>query len=94
MSETVPVADFRRRLSELLDSVVDRRDHVVITRNGRPAAAVVPIDEYEALEETAEILADPETMAAIEEGLEDFERGRVHEWKDVRQELQARRPRS
>ena len=38
----------------------------------RPAAALVPIDEYEALEETAEILsdqADQATLAAIEVGL-------------------------
>ena len=37
-----------------------------MTRNGKPAAVVVPVDEYEALEETAEILSDPDTMAAIE----------------------------
>lgn len=36
----------------LLVDVADRRDHVLITRNGNPAAALVPIDEYEAFEET------------------------------------------
>jgi hypothetical protein len=28
----------------LLDDVSDRRDHVLVTRNGTPAAALVPID--------------------------------------------------
>jgi antitoxin YefM len=49
MAKTVPVREFRSRLSELLSDVADRRDHVLVTRNGKPAAALVPIDEYEAL---------------------------------------------
>ena len=69
MAKTVPVREFRSRLSELLSDVADRRDHVLVTRNGRPAAALVPIDEYEALEETAEILSDSATLTAIEAGL-------------------------
>ena len=64
MAKTVPVREFRTKLSELLSDVADRRDHVLVTRNGKPAAALVPIDEYEALEETAEILSDSATLAA------------------------------
>lgn len=33
--------------------VSGRRDRVLVTRNGVPAATLVLIDEYEALEETA-----------------------------------------
>lgn len=40
-----------------------------------PAVALVPIDEYEALEETAEILSDPDALSALEAGLADLERG-------------------
>jgi len=36
----------------------------------------LPVGEYEALEETAEILSDPEMLAAIEEGRQEVERGR------------------
>jgi antitoxin YefM len=91
MAKTVPVREFRRRLSELLDDVTDRRDHVVVTRNGRPAAALVPIDEYDALEETAEILSDRETLDALEAGLDDLERGDTVSLEDLRRELADRR---
>ena len=94
MAKIVPVREFRRNLAELLSDVADRRDHVLVTRNGRPAAALVPVDEYEALEETAEILSDPETMAAIEAGRAELERGETVEWDDVRRELAERRPSS
>lgn len=69
MAKTVPVRELRSNLSSLLDDVSDRRDHVLVTRNGTPAAALVPIDEYEALEETAEVLSDPDALSALEAGL-------------------------
>jgi prevent-host-death family protein len=92
VAKTVPVREFRSRLSELLGDVADRRDHVLVTRNGKPAAALVPIDEYEALEETAEILSDPETLAAIEAGLAELAREETVTLTDLRHELAQRRP--
>jgi antitoxin YefM len=87
----VPVREFRSRLSELLSDVADRRDHVLVTRNGRPAAALVPIDEYEALEETAEILSDRDSLAALEAGIGELERGETVSLEDLRRELAERR---
>jgi prevent-host-death family protein len=91
VAKTVPVREFRTNLSQLLSDVADRRDHVLVTRNGKPAAALVPIDEYEALEETAEILSDSATLAAIEAGLADLARGDTVTLADLRTELAHRR---
>ena len=70
MTKTVPVKDLRRDLGPLLDEVSDRREHIVVTRHGRPAAVIIPHDEYTALEETADVLADPDAMDALTEGLD------------------------
>jgi antitoxin YefM len=91
MAKTIPVREFRSNLAELLSDVADRRDHVVVTRNGRPAAALVPIDEYQALEETAEILSDAETLDALQAGLDELARGEAIEFDDMRRELAERR---
>jgi antitoxin YefM len=91
MAKTVPVREFRSNLAELLSDVADRRDHVVVTRNGRPAAALVPVDEYEALEETAEILSDPDALSALEAGLAELARDETVSLDDVRRELAERR---
>ncbi len=91
MTKTIPVREFRSNLAEVISDVADRRDHVVVTRNGRPAAALVPIDEYEALEETAAILSDPATMDALQAGLGELERGETVEFEDLRRELAERR---
>jgi prevent-host-death family protein len=87
----VPVREFRTRLSELISDVADRRDHVLVTRNGKPAAALVPIDEYEALEETAEILSDSAALAAVQAGLTDLAAGESVTLDELRRELAERR---
>ena len=91
MAEHVPVREFRSRLSELLDAVADRREHILVTRNGKPAAALVPIDEYDALEESAEILSDADALGAIEQGLAELQRDEVVSLEDLRAELAGRR---
>ena len=73
--QTLPLAEIKRRLSEIVDGVEQRHERVVLTRNGRPAAVLVSPDDLEALEETLDILSDPEAMAAIRKGLSEIEQG-------------------
>jgi antitoxin YefM len=94
MAKQVPAREFRTRLSEFLDDVADRRDHVVVTRNGAPAAVLVPVDEYDALEETADLLSDPNALAAIEDGLAELKRNETVTLDELRDELAERRRRA
>lgn len=87
MTKFVPVHELRANLSSVLDEVGDRREAVLVTRNGTPTAAILSIDEYRGLEETMEILSDPETIAAIEEGLAEISRGETVTLDELRREL-------
>jgi prevent-host-death family protein len=89
-----PGARAAQQPQQLLDDVSDRRDHVLVTRNGTPAAALVPIDEYKALEETAEVLSDPDALSALEAGLAEIERDETVTLTELRSELAERRPTS
>ncbi len=91
VAKTIPVREFRSNLAELLSDVADRRAHVVVTRNGRPAAALVPIDEYQALEETAEILSDTAIVDSLQAGLDELARGETIELDDLRRDLAEKR---
>lgn len=75
----------------MLGDVAERREHLVVTRHGHAAAAIVPIDEYEALEETADILSDPDALAALETGLAQIERGETVTLEELRAELEQLR---
>lgn len=87
MAKTVHSRELRAGLAGYLDEVASRREHLLVTRRGVPAVAIIPIDEYEALEETATILSDPDALDAIEEGLADIGRGDVVSLEDLRAEL-------
>jgi prevent-host-death family protein len=66
MSDRVlPLAEIKKRLSEIVDGIEERHDRVVLTRNGRPAAVLMSPDELESLEETLDILSDPAAMREL-----------------------------
>lgn len=87
MVRVIPFTEARARLTELLDEVEARHEHVVITRNGRPAAVVISTEEWEALEETLEVLDDEATLGALRESEEDVKAGRLFSLDEVRREL-------
>lgn len=58
-----------------------------MTRSGRPADVLVPVDEFEGLLETLEILADQELSRSIARGLKDAEEGRLVEHEELWGEL-------
>jgi antitoxin YefM len=46
------LAEAKDKLSALVNDVSSTHEHYTITRNGRPVAVVLPIDDLESLEET------------------------------------------
>ncbi len=87
MAKTIPFTEARSKLSELLDDLERRHEHVVITRNGRPAGVLIPAAEFEAIEESLEILQDEELLHALRESEDDVKAGRLSTISEVRREL-------
>lgn len=91
MSDVVlPLAEIKKRLSEIIDGVEDRHDRVVLTRHGRPAAVIISPDELEALEETLDLLSDPTAMREIREAEAALESGDVVSAEDLRAKYSKR----
>jgi antitoxin YefM len=74
---TLPLAEIKKRLSEIVDGVEQRHERVVLTRNGRPAAVILSPEDLEALEETLEILSDPKAVREIRKAEAELDRGDV-----------------
>ncbi len=75
MTRTLPISEVKTQLPKLVKGVQERDDEIVITRNGRPAAMLLSMDQYEGLRETLEILSDPKAMAQIRRSEAYFRRG-------------------
>jgi prevent-host-death family protein len=87
VARTVPFTEARGKLTELIDELGLVHDHIVITRNGRPAAVMLSPREYEMLQETIEVLGDEETLEALEESERDVAAGRLYSLDEVKREL-------
>jgi antitoxin YefM len=67
MSETLPLAEVKAKLSEMVDRVEHTHDRITVTRNGRPAAVLISPDELASLEDTLDLLSDADAMAQLRE---------------------------
>ena len=74
---TLPLAEIKKRLSEIVDGVEQKHDRVVLTRNGRPAAVILSPDDLESLEETLAILSNPGAMQDIRRADSEIDQGDV-----------------
>jgi prevent-host-death family protein len=74
---TLPVADARANLSKLIDEAGTTHERFEITRNGRRAAVLIGVDDYDAMCETIAVLSDPALFRSHEEGQQALSDGDV-----------------
>ncbi len=67
MVKTLSLSEVKTRLPELVAGVQEREEEVVVTKNGRPAAVLVNVQEYARLKETLDVLSDPALLHQIAE---------------------------
>jgi antitoxin YefM len=74
--KTMTYSESRANYAATLDSVIDDREEVVITRAGREPVVIVALSEYETLQETAYLLRSPENARRLVSAIEDLEADR------------------
>ncbi len=75
VSEQMPLADVKNRLSEVVDRLEREHGRVVITKHGHPAAVVISVDDLESLEETLDIMDSAGVLADIRDSLAEISDG-------------------
>ena len=69
VSEQMPLADVKHRLSEVVDRLEREHGRVVITKHGHPAAVVISVEDLESLEETLDVMGSAALLDDIREAL-------------------------
>lgn len=90
MSDTLPLAEVKAKFSEMIDRVAHTHDRITVTRNGRPAAVIISPEDLAALEDTLELLSDPEAMQQLRESRDAYAAGDFVEGNELRVRYQAR----
>jgi len=75
VSEQMPLADVKNRLSEVVDRLEREHGRVIITKHGHPAAVVISIEDLESLEETLDIMDSAALLADIRQSLAELSAG-------------------
>jgi len=65
MTESMAFSEAKAHLSELAERVEREHERILVTRNGRPSFVLVSPDDLGSIEETLDILRDPELVASI-----------------------------
>jgi antitoxin YefM len=71
------ITDFREKLKEYLDRVLDNREALIISRPKKENVVVISQEEYESLRETAYLLSSPKNAARLHEALQQLEQGKT-----------------
>ncbi len=79
MTEMLSLAHIKAHLSEVVDRVEHHHDRVVLTRNGRPAAILLSPDDLDALEDTLDLLSDPQALKEIHQARAEIAQGHLLE---------------
>lgn len=80
----------RDHLSEYVDRAEGEHERVVLTRNGRPAAVLIGYEDLAALEETLDILGDPNARKELAEAEEAAASGDVIQGVEAVRNLRPR----
>ena len=86
---TQSLRDVRDHLSEVIDRVEHQHERVVVTRNGKPAAVIVSPEDLAQLQETIDVLSDPQALADIREADAAYARGDVVRGADAVRHLRS-----
>ncbi len=72
---TMSYTESRARYAEVLDSVANDREEVIITRAGHEPVVMVSLEDYESLRETAYLMRSPTNARRLLDAMERLETG-------------------
>ena len=73
--KTISFSQSRAEYAKTLDTVVNDREEVIVTRAGHDPVVIVALDEYESLKETAYLLKSPANARRLLDAIERLESG-------------------
>jgi antitoxin YefM len=91
MSTTLPLAEVKTHLSELVGRVTGQHERVTVTVHGRPSAVLLAVDDLAALEETIAVLSDADAIRQLMDSDAKLARGEGETEEQLAEAMKRRR---
>jgi antitoxin YefM len=88
---TVPLAEAKSHLSELVGRVNEQHERVTVTVHGRPSVVMLAVDDLDALEEIIAVLSDSDAMRQLATSEEEWARGQGESEHQLAEAMRLRR---
>lgn len=90
-STTLPLAEVKSHLSELVGRVASQHERVTVTVHGRPSAVLLAVEDLEAMQETIAVLADSDTVRQLVDSDAELSRGEGETEEQLAKAMKRRR---
>jgi prevent-host-death family protein len=87
MKRIIPVTDLQRQAGQILSSLAESDEPVVVTQRGRASAVIVSAERYNQIEEDLQRLDDLELSELVREARESREAGNTISQKEVKKRI-------
>ena len=79
----ISISEARKNIFKIARDVQKPDNYYILTENGRAKAVIMSAEEFEAWQETVEIMADPGLMKEINEAEKDFKAGKFRDLEEL-----------
>ncbi len=76
MEKYLTTSEARQKFLSLIDQV-QKGNHIIVTKRGIPAAAIVNFEDLQTLKAVARLWQDSEALRAMQESMSDLKKGKV-----------------
>jgi antitoxin YefM len=88
-TKELSTVDARRELTKLPEQLEAEPATVAVTRRGKPVLAIMTWDDYQAIQETLEILSDNDSVEQLRRSIEEIKEGKTIPWEEAKAQLRA-----
>lgn len=87
LPSTMTASDARTNFYDIAEEASKNSRRFTVSLHGKPSVVIMSLEDLDGLEETIEIMSDPELVESIKRGEEDIKAGRVYTLDEVIKDL-------
>ena len=88
-TKELTTVDARRELTKLPEILGANPATVAVTRRGKPVLAIMTWADYQAIQETLELLSDDEAVKQLRSSIKEVKEGKTIPWNEAKARIGA-----